>query len=95
LIGRRTISLLFITTKFITEHELTFLNQKRSHHHELLLVIEKHSVDGMIFECGVAKGGSAIAMTAFKQPERCFYLFDTFQLPARRMAITMVTLKIC
>ena len=48
-------------------------------HERLLNQIELQGIPGMIFECGVAKAGSAIAFAAIKHPQRCLHLFDTFE----------------
>lgn len=47
-------------------------------HAKLVLEIEALGVPGMILECGVAKGGSALVLAAAKKKERCLHLFDTF-----------------
>jgi asparagine synthase (glutamine-hydrolysing) len=47
-------------------------------HRAKLSEIETKGISGMIFECGVAKGGSAITFASYKHPKRCLHLFDTF-----------------
>ena len=47
-------------------------------HRRHILNLEQAGRPGMILECGVAKGGSAITFAAAKRPQRCLHLFDTF-----------------
>jgi Macrocin-O-methyltransferase (TylF) len=67
------------TISFVKSRNLTFLKQDTlDFHRQMLSEIERMGTPGMIFECGVAKGGSAIAFTSYKHPQRCLHLFDTF-----------------
>ena len=64
---------------YVQSHKLTYLNHTLLEFHRAKLSdIEQQGIPGMIFECGVAKGGSAIAFTSYKHPRRCLHLFDTF-----------------
>ena len=64
--------------KVIRSH-LTFLKKDVLQMHiDFLLEMETAGRSGMILECGVAKGGSAIVMAAAKRRKRCLHLFDTF-----------------
>ena len=68
------------SVQYIQSHKLTFLNATLlEFHRNKLSEIEQQGIPGMIFECGVAKGGSAIAFTSYKHPQRCLHLFDTFE----------------
>ncbi len=67
------------TMHSVMERKLTFLDEVHlALHRELLSEIELQGIPGMIFECGVAKAGSAILFASLKHPERCLHLFDTF-----------------
>ncbi len=44
-------------------------------HIDFLLEMETTGRSGMILECGVAKGGSAIVMAAAKRRKRCLHLY--------------------
>ncbi len=67
------------TMRSVATRKLTFLNKVQlAFHRDLLSEIELEGIPGMIFECGVAKAGSAILFAAMKHPERCLHLFDTF-----------------
>lgn len=68
------------TVEFVKDRGLTFLtNETLAFHRDKLSEIERKGIPGMIFECGVAKAGSAIAFAALKHPRRCLHLFDTFE----------------
>ena len=66
--------------RFVLARQLTFLlRETLEFHKSLLQSIEENGVQGMILECGVAKAGSSITFAAYKHPERCLHLFDTFE----------------
>lgn len=68
------------SVQFVVEHQLTFLEASGiSFHREKLHEIESKGLSGMIIECGVAKAGSSITIAAYKHPNRCLHLFDTFE----------------
>jgi len=64
----------------IIQHRLSFLSKEDLEWHmSKVATIEENRVPGMIIECGVAKGGSALLFAASKRPDRCLHLFDTFE----------------
>lgn len=68
------------TMESVKARGLTFVDKPGLiFHRDLLSEIEANGIPGMIFECGVAKAGSAITIASYKHPERCLHLFDTFE----------------
>lgn len=72
--------------RFIQAHQLvmnrslTFLEPEAMELHKSLIIdIEEKGVPGSFLETGVAKGGSALLLTALKNHDRCIDLYDTFE----------------
>jgi len=66
--------------QYVRKGELSFLESEALEmHRDLIHDVESQQVSGMLFECGVAKGGSSLLLSIVKHPNRCLHLFDTFQ----------------
>lgn len=66
--------------QFVMEKKLSFLQLNAlKMHRDLIHEIESQKVNGMMLECGIAKGGSSVLLSIVKNPDRCFHMFDTFQ----------------
>jgi len=66
--------------QLVVNRSLTFLDPDALELHKSLIIdIEEKGVPGSFIETGVAKGGSALILTAMKNRERCIDLYDTFE----------------
>jgi hypothetical protein len=67
------------TTVFVQKNKYSYnkaavLNM----HAQLIIEIEKLKLNGIMIECGVANGGTAMVTAAAKRSDRVFNLYDTF-----------------
>ena len=69
------------TVRSVRAKKLTFLpTRKLNSLARLALQIEKEGIEGMLIEAGCALGGSAIVMTAAKDPARSLGVYDVFEM---------------